>query len=70
MAESMAKSMVTIEHLEVEFEVDGDDAAVFERLFRQHIEQWQRRQDTRRDDDERLARSRAIGGRRDEEGRR
>jgi hypothetical protein len=57
--------MITIEHLQVELEVDGDDAAVFERLFRQHIERWSRGDRERRAEDQRLARMRAIGGRRD-----
>lgn len=31
---------VTIHHLEVRFQVDGDDGAVFTRLFNQHIQAW------------------------------
>ncbi|CAL9604326.1 putative phage tail protein [Streptomyces thermolilacinus] len=31
---------VTIHHLEVRFQVDGDDGAVFTRLFNQHIRAW------------------------------
>lgn len=54
--------MITIEQLEVEFEVDGDDAAVFERLFRQHIERWRRGEQQRQDGDKRLRRDRAIDG--------
>jgi hypothetical protein len=57
--------MITIEHLQVELEVDGDDAAVFERLFRQHIERWSRGERERRGDEQRLTRDRSIGGRRD-----
>jgi hypothetical protein len=33
---------VTIHHLEVRFQVDGDDGAVFTRLFNQHIQAWSR----------------------------
>ncbi|GAA3354286.1 hypothetical protein GCM10017744_011490 [Streptomyces antimycoticus] len=31
---------VTIHHLEVRFQVDGDDGAVFTRLFNMHIQAW------------------------------
>ncbi|WP_349816382.1 putative phage tail protein [Streptomyces sp. MRC013] len=31
---------VTIHHLEVRFQVDGDDGAVFTRLFNRHIQAW------------------------------
>lgn len=31
---------VTIHQLEVRFQVDGDDGAVFTRLFNQHIQAW------------------------------
>ncbi|MET7934171.1 putative phage tail protein [Streptomyces sp. NPDC005322] len=31
---------VTIHHLEVRFQVDGDDGAVFTRLFNKHIQAW------------------------------
>ncbi|MFI1018335.1 putative phage tail protein [Streptomyces sp. NPDC020965] len=33
---------LTIHHLEVRFQVDGDDGAVFTRLFNQHIQAWAR----------------------------
>ncbi|MGW0582548.1 putative phage tail protein [Streptomyces sp. NPDC002920] len=40
--------MLTIHHLSVDFEVGGDDTAVFARLFAQHIREWaQRREDAR-----------------------
>ena len=57
--------MITIEHLEVDFEVDGDDAAVFERLFHQHIEKWSRGDQHRREEAERASRARAISSRGD-----
>lgn len=60
--------MITIEHLQVELEVDGDDAAVFERLFRRCIEQWNRGERQRQSDDQRLDRSRSIGGHRNRGG--
>ncbi|UHH22182.1 putative phage tail protein [Streptomyces malaysiensis] len=31
---------MTIHHLEVRFQVDGDDGAVFTRLFNKHIQAW------------------------------
>lgn len=51
-----------IEHMEVEFGVEGDDYEVFARLFRHHIEAWSRAQQQRRSADERGRRDRAIGG--------
>jgi hypothetical protein len=36
----MAK--LTIHNLEVRFQVDGDDGAVFTRLFNKHIQAWSR----------------------------
>ena len=61
--------MITIEQLDVEFEVDGDDAAVFERMFRAHIERWRRAEEQRHAGDQRLKKDRSIGGERDGEGR-
>ncbi len=38
--------MVEIRHLEVTFDVEGEgDAAVFTRLFAQHVEAWSRREE-------------------------
>ena len=31
---------VTIHHLEVRFQVEGDDTAVFTRLFERHMQAW------------------------------
>lgn len=33
---------VTIHNLEVRFQVEGDDGAVFTRLFNKHIQAWSR----------------------------
>ncbi|MBP2330402.1 hypothetical protein JOF56_010787 [Kibdelosporangium banguiense] len=33
---------VTIHNLEVRFQVDGNDGAVFTRLFNKHIQAWSR----------------------------
>ena len=59
---------ITIESLAVEFEIRGDDAAVFERYFSQHIERWSRSQKQRDNAEQRLCRDRAIGRRHDDEG--
>ncbi|MFE7447814.1 putative phage tail protein [Streptomyces chartreusis] len=48
--------MLTIHHLSVDFEVGGDDTAVFARLFSEHIKEWARRQENER------ARSRLLAG--------
>lgn len=37
----MPKNLV-IHNLEVRFQVDGDDGAVFTRLFNKHIQAWSR----------------------------
>jgi hypothetical protein len=56
------RSKVTIEHLQVELEVDGDDASVFERMFHRCIEQWSRGERQRERDAQRLESARSIGG--------
>ncbi len=57
--------MVTIQNLEVRFDVEGDgDAEVFTRMFNAHIRSWQH-QDRERCARERLsAAARALGDRR------
>jgi hypothetical protein len=51
--------MVEIQHLEVTFDVEGEgDAAVFARLFAQHVEAWSRREE------EKMRRQRAAEARR------
>ncbi|MFF8958571.1 putative phage tail protein [Streptomyces sp. NPDC014894] len=47
-----------IHHLEVRLQVEGDDAAVFTRLFNQHIQAWSRLYEDAR------ARARATEGER------
>jgi hypothetical protein len=51
-----------IEHMDVQFDVEGDDDEVFTRLFRRHIEAWARADRERRNADERARRERGIGG--------
>lgn len=41
--------MLTIHTLEVRFDVDSDDNAVFSRLFAEHISRWSRLQDEAQD---------------------
>ena len=37
--------MLTIHNLEVRFDVEGDDDAVFTRLFTEHVRRWERRRE-------------------------
>ncbi|MGI9301125.1 MAG: putative phage tail protein [Gammaproteobacteria bacterium] len=54
--------MITIEHLEVQFDVEGDsDEQVFARHFARFIEQWARAQEQDQAQRERLARDQQIG---------
>ena len=54
--------MLTIHHLSVDFEVDGDDTAVFARLFAAHIRAWSQRQEDVRSRDRLLAREASLTG--------
>jgi hypothetical protein len=49
-----------IEHVDVYFEVDGDDNDVFSRMFRQHIQAWARAQRQREREVERSRRERSV----------
>ena len=60
--------MVTIDNMTVQFDVEGDDDAVFARMFRVHIERWARAERERQRTDEQRARDRAIGRSRRAEG--
>jgi hypothetical protein len=57
--------MITIEHLDVRFEVEGGDDEQFARLFEQHIRRWEAAAAASRDRDRRAKRESAIGDRRD-----
>lgn len=64
--------MVTIQNLDVRFEVEGeDDNAAFKRLFEQFIQQWQRQQDEQRARQTQFERELGLGlnGRREGGGR-
>ena len=54
--------MLTIHHLSVDFEVGGDDTAVFARLFAQHIREWSQQQEDVRARSRLLAREASLTG--------
>ncbi|MFI1258533.1 putative phage tail protein [Streptomyces netropsis] len=54
--------MLTIHHLSVDFEVGGDDTAVFARLFAEHIREWSQRQEGARARGRLLAREASLVG--------
>jgi hypothetical protein len=54
---------VTIHLLEVHFQVEGDDDAVFTRLFERHINAWSRAYARECDRQARTERERSIGDR-------
>jgi hypothetical protein len=53
--------VVTIQNLEVRFEVDGDDREAFARLFREYIRRYEEHAEARKTRDERSRRDRAVG---------
>lgn len=53
--------MVTIHNLEVQFDVAGDDDAVFARLFAAHIQRWNERAEQDRLRARDAARERSVG---------
>jgi hypothetical protein len=52
--------MVTIEHVEVTFEVEGDDEDAFRRHFQPAIERWYRAVQARERDERESARDRSL----------
>jgi hypothetical protein len=54
---------VTIHHLEVRFQVDGDDQTVFRQLFERHIRAWSRAYEEECARRKRGAQERAFGDR-------
>lgn len=60
----MPKNLI-IHNLEVRLQVDGDDGAVFTRLFNKHIKEWSRLYEA---ECARVAHSRSDRGLGDEEG--
>ena len=56
--------MVTIHHLEVTFDVEGEgDEAIFSKLFKKHIETWSQRQDEMKKQRRLVDSERALGDR-------
>jgi hypothetical protein len=55
--------MLTIHDLEVRFDVAGDDAAVFGRMFADHIRRWSQAQDLERGRRREMERERSLGDR-------
>lgn len=54
--------MVTIENLEVQFDVDGEgDEAVFARLFERHMRRWHEAEERQRQQQRRLDRDNRLG---------
>ena len=52
--------MLTIQNLEIHFDVEGDDDAVFTRMFAEHSRRWTRMQDAERCRLRQLERERSI----------
>ena len=52
--------MLTIQNLEIHFDVEGDDDAVFTRMFAAHIRRWSRMQEAERCRQRQLERERSI----------
>jgi hypothetical protein len=61
--------MVTIHHLEVRLEVEGEgDEAVFTRYFNKYIQKWSRLMDEARARQRQAEEHRSLGGRAEQEG--
>jgi hypothetical protein len=53
--------MLTIHSLDVRFDVEGDDDAVFGKMFAEHIGRWARRQEEERCRRKEVERDRSLG---------
>ncbi|MBN9419594.1 MAG: hypothetical protein BGN99_09110 [Alphaproteobacteria bacterium 65-37] len=54
--------MVTIQHLEVQFDVEGgEEEQLFVSMFNKYIDEWARRQDARRRVNDSMSRNRDLG---------
>ena len=62
--------MVTINNLDVRFEVESEDEQAFGRLFKVYIARWQQQQQERQDRERKIERERSLGLRRREESQR
>jgi len=60
--------MVTINNLDVRFDVEGgDDDATFSRLFAKHISQWSNKREEAKERERRGRDERSLGDHRDED---
>jgi hypothetical protein len=59
--------MLTIHNLDVHFDVEADDDAVFSRMFAEHIRRWAQRQDEQRCRLKEIERERSLGDRTEDE---
>ena len=58
--------MITIQHLEVQFDVQGsEEEQLFATMFNKYIDDWSRRKDSRRQIADSMRRNRELGDRRD-----
>jgi hypothetical protein len=54
--------MVTIQHLEVQFDVEGgEEEQLFVSMFNKYIDEWARRQEARRRVSDSMSRNRDLG---------
>jgi hypothetical protein len=53
--------VVTINNLDVRFEVESEDDAAFGRLFKEYIGRWQKQQQERQDHERMMERERSLG---------
>jgi hypothetical protein len=62
--------VVTINNLDVRFEVESEDEQAFGRLFKEYIGRWQKQQQEGQDRERKIERERSLGLRRREESQR
>jgi len=55
--------MVTIDKLEIQFDVEGDDSEVFARMFARHIARWERERAEHLRNRDQLRHDSSLGGR-------
>jgi hypothetical protein len=56
--------MITIQHLEVQFDVEGDEEEqLFVAYFNKYIEAWSRRRDSQRQISDAMGKNRSLGDR-------
>lgn len=56
--------MITIQHLEVQFDVEGgEEEQYFVTYFNKYIDAWSRRRDAQRQNNDAMGKSRSLGDR-------